>query len=90
MLKLFGYTTNYRLLEQKVLKRVDDVSKLLKQLGESIFSLSGGEKQKIACGSATAIEKEVYVFGEPSSNVGAYAITNLRKVPHINKSYLPV
>ncbi len=44
----------------------------------SIFALSGGEKQKIACASASAIEPELYVFDEPSSNLDAKAIEELR------------
>ena len=42
--------------------------------------LSGGEKQKIACGSAAAIDPDIYVLDEPSSNLDAYAIADFRKL----------
>lgn len=45
----------------------------------SIFALSGGEKQKIACGSAGAIQPEIFIFDEPSSNLDSSAIEDLRK-----------
>ena len=50
------------------------------QFERSIFSLSGGEKQKIACGSAAAIEPDIYVLDEPSSNLDTYAIADFRKL----------
>ena len=49
-------------------------------LDRSIFSLSGGEKQKIACGSAAAIDPDIYVLDEPSSNLDTYAIADFRKL----------
>lgn len=55
-------------------KRVAAQLKLEPLLDRSIFSLSGGEKQKIACGSAAAIDPDVYVLDEPSSNLDAFSI----------------
>lgn len=52
-------------------KRVAAQLKLEPLLDRSIFSLSGGEKQKIACGSAAAIDPDIYVLDEPSSNLDA-------------------
>lgn len=72
---------NHGLEEAVVRKRVENVASFLKLealLDRSIFSLSGGEKQKIACGSAAAIEPEVYVLDEPSSNLDAQAIADFR------------
>lgn len=37
----------------------------------SIFALSGGEKQRIACASAHAMQPLIYVLDEPSSNLDA-------------------
>ena len=58
----------------------------MRQLDRSIFSLSGGEKQKIACGSAAAIDPDIYVLDEPSSNLDAYAIADFRQLLFTLKS----
>lgn len=42
-------------------------------MNRSIFKLSGGEKQKIACGSVHAASPDVIVLDEPSSNLDAQA-----------------
>lgn len=47
-------------------------------MGRSIFELSGGEKQKIACASVSACEPEVLVLDEPSANLDARATAELR------------
>ena len=65
---------NHGIAEDLVRDRVKRVAAQLKLeplLDRSIFSLSGGEKQKIACGSAAAIAPDVYVLDEPSSNLDA-------------------
>ena len=46
-------------------------------LDRDIFELSGGEKQKIACGSIYAVDPDVYVFDEPSSNLDHASIREL-------------
>lgn len=74
---------NHGLEKSVILDRVDEVVEDLKidrLLGKSIFSLSGGEKQKIACGSAAAMAPEVYVLDEPSSNLDAAAIEDLKEL----------
>lgn len=38
-------------------------------LNRSLFALSGGEKQKIACASVSAMEPDIFVLDEPSSNL---------------------
>ena len=73
---------NHGLPEEKIHENVQKmVNKLdLEHLCDrSIFALSGGEKQKIACGSAGAVEPEIFIFDEPSSNLDSYAIEDLRK-----------
>ena len=80
---------NHGLPEETVRKRVKEVSGRLRLgdlLDRSIFSLSGGEKQKIACGSASAIEPDLFVLDEPSSNLDASAIEDLRKLLTILKA----
>ena len=80
---------NHGLPEDAVRKRVKEVSRRLRLselLDRSIFSLSGGEKQKIACGSASAIEPDLFVLDEPSSNLDAFAIEDLRNLLAILKA----
>ncbi len=48
-------------------------------LGRSIFHLSGGEKQKIACASVSAMHSEIFVLDEPTSNLDINAIRDLEK-----------
>ncbi len=67
----------------KILNQVKEVSEKLNienLMNRSIFALSGGEKQKIACASASAMDPELYVFDEPSSNLDAKAIEELREL----------
>ena len=52
--------------------------KIEKLLDRSIFDLSGGEKQKIACGGAFMMEPQVFVLDEPSSNLDSDSIADLR------------
>ena len=55
-------------------------------LGRSIFALSGGEKQKIAFASVYAMDPEVYLLDEPSSNLDIAAIGALREHLRLIKS----
>ncbi len=48
-------------------------------LGRNIFHLSGGEKQKVACASISAMQPSVFVLDEPTSNLDMDAIEDLRK-----------
>lgn len=47
--------------------------------GRSIFELSGGEKQKIAFASVYAMNPDIYLLDEPSSNLDMSAIEDLRE-----------
>ena len=49
-------------------------------MDRSIFALSGGEKQKIACASAAMMEPEIFVLDEPSSNLDIKSIRELAEV----------
>ena len=48
-------------------------------MDRNIFHLSGGEKQKVACAGVSIMEPEVLVLDEPSSNLDAASISDLRK-----------
>ena len=54
--------------------------KLEKLLNRSLFALSGGEKQKIACAGVSIMEPDVLVMDEPSSNLDASSILDLRSI----------
>lgn len=49
-------------------------------LDRSIFELSGGEKQRIACGSVSTLSPAVMVLDEPTSNLDFPGIESLRKI----------
>ena len=49
-------------------------------MGRSIFKLSGGEKQKIACASVSMSQPDIFVLDEPSSNLDIAAIEDLKRL----------
>lgn len=49
-------------------------------LGENIFSLSGGEKQKIACASVSVTDPDIIILDEPSSNLDKQSTKDLRNI----------
>ena len=51
-----------------------------KLLDRKLFGLSGGEKQKIACGSIYAVDPDIYVFDEPSSNLDIASVNELGRI----------
>ena len=51
-----------------------------KLLGRSLFELSGGEKQKIACASVAALFPQIILLDEPSSNLDIASIEDLRQL----------
>ena len=56
-------------------------------LDRNIFQLSGGEKQKIAFASIYAVNPDIYVLDEPSSNLDNHAINELRSMLQFLKSH---
>lgn len=64
-------------IRERLEKTVQDL-RLEKLMGRNIFHLSGGEKQKIACAGVSIMEPEVFVMDEPSSNLDADSILDLR------------
>lgn len=49
-------------------------------LNRSLFALSGGQKQKIACASVSVLHPKIFVMDEPSSNLDYSGIKELQKV----------
>ena len=49
-------------------------------MNRSIFELSGGEKQKIACASVDVLQPGILLLDEPSANLDYEATDNLRKI----------
>lgn len=80
---------NMCLPEEEIKARVNRVAKefdMEKLLNRNIFNLSGGEKQKIACGGVSTIDPEVVVLDEPTANLDEDAIVQMKKVLKIWKS----
>jgi energy-coupling factor transport system ATP-binding protein len=80
---------NLGLPPEEIDRRVDCAARELcatDLLGRSIFHLSGGEKQKIACASVSAMEPEVFVLDEPTSNLDIDAIENLKETLRLWKA----
>lgn len=57
-----------------------------KLMDRNLFQLSGGEKQKIACGSVMTSDPEIIVLDEPSANLDYNAISDLCKMLELWKS----
>ena len=75
--------------QEEMRRRVAETAKALRiknLLGRNIFALSGGEKQKIAFASVYAMEPEIYLLDEPSSNLDMAAIHDLREHLRLIKS----
>lgn len=66
-------------IRERFAKTVRDF-RLEKLMDCNIFHLSGGEKQKIACAGVSIMEPDVLVMDEPSSNLDAASILDLRKI----------
>ena len=66
-------------LAERVEQATDDLH-IRPLRNRNIFELSGGEKQKIAFASVYAMNPEIYLLDEPSSNLDAYAIADFRKL----------
>ena len=79
---------NQGLPEEEIIQRVKSTAKQFDMdnlLGKNIFSLSGGEKQKIACASVSASNPPIIVLDEPSSNLDMSATKDLRRMIQIWK-----
>lgn len=65
---------------EEIEKRIENTvnkAKLQKLMDRNIFHLSGGEKQKLACGSVMTSDTEIVVLDEPSANLDYTAMADL-------------
>ncbi len=79
---LFGlsnHKANKELMQERLDKTVDNL-KMESLLDRNIFEISGGEKQKVACASVYMSNPGIIVFDEPSSNLDACAIKELKEI----------
>ena len=74
---------NLSMSEDEIKKRLDVVVEdfdLEHLLDKNIFKLSGGEKQKIACASVSAVNPEIFILDEPSSNLDSQSSWNFEEI----------
>ncbi|MBQ9673549.1 MAG: ABC transporter ATP-binding protein [Ruminococcus sp.] len=74
---------NLALPEDEILRRIAKTVKNFSigtLMDRSIFELSGGEKQKIACASVDVLAPEIILLDEPSANLDFEAAENLREL----------
>ncbi|MBR1752529.1 MAG: energy-coupling factor ABC transporter ATP-binding protein [Ruminococcus sp.] len=74
---------NMSLPEEDIRQRLERTVKrfaLQNLQGRSIFELSGGEKQKIACAGVHCMYPDIIVMDEPTSNLDLDAIAELRHI----------
>ena len=75
--------------QERMKRRVAETARALRienLLSRNIFALSGGEKQKIAFASVYAMEPDIYLLDEPSSNLDMTSISELREHLRLIKS----
>lgn len=68
---------------EDIVSRKNDVAREMhieRLLDRSIFELSGGEKQIIACASVSVLSPDIMVLDEPSSNLDSSAIEKLKAI----------
>lgn len=75
--------------ESEIIQRIQETADLFGiagLLGKSIFEMSGGEKQKIACASVSVTNLPIVVLDEPSSNLDTAATQDLKRMIEVWKS----
>lgn len=80
-----NYGIESHIMQMQIKKAVQDLH-LNTLMTRSIFTLSSGEKQKIAVASVYALEPDIYVFDEPSANLDKTGTDQLLAVLSILKA----
>ena len=75
-----------KLIQDRVYETADALH-INSLLDRNIFQLSGGEKQKIAFASIYAVNPDIYVLDEPSSNLDNHAINELQLMLQFLKAH---
>lgn len=75
-----------KLIQDRVYETADALH-INSLLDRNIFQLSGGEKQKIAFASIYAVNPDIYVLDEPSSNLDNHAVNELRSMLQFLKAH---
>lgn len=81
---------NMGMSEDEILKRIRQVTDEMNigyLMNKNIFQLSGGEKQKIACGCVSTLQPDVFVLDEPTSNLDVASIEDLKKTMEMWKAH---
>ena len=74
---------NQGMQEQEILRRIEKTVAELKLeplMNRSLFDLSGGQKQKIACASVAVTGNNIILLDEPSANLDLKTIEELREL----------
>ncbi len=74
---------NQGMPEEEILRRIEKTVAELKLeplMNRSLFDLSGGQKQKIACASVDVTGNKIILLDEPSANLDAKTIGELREL----------
>ena len=66
-------------IKDRMMRVVDEIN-ISHLLGKNLFHISGGEKQRVACGCSMMSEPDLYLFDEPTSNLSPQAIDEFREV----------
>ena len=79
-----AFAAENRKIDPSLIKqRIEEVGTSLdikKLYNRTMFALSGGEKQKIACASVNITDNNIVVLDEPSSNLDQIAIDELKEM----------